>query len=104
MLFQTMNLLILSSVASFSLRSARASSSFSLGKSLLSLVMSTSTNDKPKLVYFDAKGVVELSRCMLKVGDIDFEDYRFDIKVLYPLVSYPFEYKTSPLNLYYYCL
>ncbi len=34
-----------------------------------------------KLLYFDAKGVVELSRVMLKVGNIPFEDVRFSIKV-----------------------
>ena len=32
-----------------------------------------------KLVYFDAKGVVELARVMLKVGNVAFEDVRYAI-------------------------
>ena len=36
---------------------------------------------KIKLVYFDAKGVVEMTRIMLKVSGLEFEDVRFSIKV-----------------------
>ena len=36
---------------------------------------------KLKLVYFDAKGAAELSRVLLKVAGMEFEDFRFAIKV-----------------------
>ena len=36
---------------------------------------------KPKLVYFDAKGAGELSRVLMKVGQLEFEDFRFPIVV-----------------------
>ena len=35
---------------------------------------------KHKLIYFDAKGAAELIRIILKIGDVEFEDYRFPIK------------------------
>jgi hypothetical protein len=34
---------------------------------------------KLKLVYFDAKGVVEISRVLLKIGGMPFEDFRYPI-------------------------
>ena len=68
------NLLYLSTI-SFAFRTSSASP---LKSFLFSM---TSSGDQPKLVYFDAKGVVELSRCMLKIGQIDFEDSRFPIKL-----------------------
>lgn len=43
-----------------------------------------------KLVYFDARGVVEVARCMLAMNNITYEDHRFPInfspdgKFLYP--------------------
>lgn len=40
-----------------------------------------SSSKKIRLVYFDAKGVVEMTRIMLKIGNLDFEDTRFSIKV-----------------------
>ena len=40
-----------------------------------------SSSKKMRLVYFDAKGVVEMTRIMLKIGKVDFEDSRFSIKV-----------------------
>lgn len=40
-----------------------------------------SASPKLKLVYFDAKGAAELSRVILKVAGIDFEDFRYSIKV-----------------------
>ena len=33
-----------------------------------------------KLVYFDARGVVEISRCLLTIANIPYEDQRFGIK------------------------
>ena len=33
-----------------------------------------------KLVYFDARGVVETSRCLLAIANIPYEDQRFGIK------------------------
>ena len=32
-----------------------------------------------KLVYFNAKGVVEVARCMLAMNNIAYEDHRFPI-------------------------
>ena len=32
-----------------------------------------------KLVYFDAKGAAELSRILMKVGEMEFDDFRFPI-------------------------
>ena len=34
---------------------------------------------KPRLLYFDAKGAAEISRILLKVARIDFDDVRFPI-------------------------
>jgi glutathione S-transferase len=36
---------------------------------------------KITLVYFDAKGVVEMTRIMMKIGGLEFDDTRFPIKV-----------------------
>lgn len=55
---------------------------------LMGLVASTAilntkaalSSKKIKLVYFDAKGVVEMSRIMMKIGNLEFEDTRFTIK------------------------
>ena len=48
-------------------------------------VFNRKTNVSPakkiKLVYFDAKGVVEMTRIMLKVSGLEFEDVRFTITV-----------------------
>lgn len=32
-----------------------------------------------KLAYFDARGVVEVGRCMLAMNNVAFEDHRFPI-------------------------
>ena len=32
-----------------------------------------------KLVYFDARGVAEISRCMMAINGVAFEDSRFPI-------------------------
>jgi hypothetical protein len=38
---------------------------------------------KIKLVYFDAKGVVEMTRIMCKIGGLDFEDSRYNYAIRY---------------------
>ena len=48
---------------------------------LLSTKSSLSPSKKIRLVYFDAKGVVEMTRIMLKIGGLDFDDARFSINV-----------------------
>lgn len=35
-----------------------------------------------KLTYFDAKGAAEVTRILLKIGGIAFEDLRYSIKVV----------------------
>mmetsp|Transcript_21343 Transcript_21343/g.29361 ORF Transcript_21343/g.29361 Transcript_21343/m.29361 type:complete len:246 (-) Transcript_21343:46-783(-) len=42
----------------------------------LSVVVATTS---PKLIYFDARGAAELSRVLFKVGDLEFEDFRYPI-------------------------
>lgn len=42
---------------------------------------SKSMNSIHKLIYFDAKGAAELIRILLKIGEVEFEDYRFPIKI-----------------------
>ena len=37
--------------------------------------------NKPKLIYFDAKGAAELSRILMKVGSLDYDDFRYPIVV-----------------------
>jgi len=44
---------------------------------LASLCVAIAAN--PKLVYFDARGAAELSRVLFKVGDLDFDDFRYPI-------------------------
>ena len=39
------------------------------------------SSKKIRLVYFDAKGVVEMTRFMLKIGEVEFDDDRFPIKM-----------------------
>jgi hypothetical protein len=51
------------------------------GACIVSAKTSVSTSKKLRLVYFDAKGVVEMTRIMLKIGGLEFEDQRFSIKV-----------------------
>ena len=48
---------------------------------LLMCIICASSADAMKLVYFDARGVVELTRVMFKLGSIPFEDARFELKV-----------------------
>jgi hypothetical protein len=48
---------------------------------IFSTKSSLSASKKIKLVYFDAKGVVEMTRIMFKISGVDFEDSRFSIKV-----------------------
>jgi hypothetical protein len=45
-----------------------------------STMVSASTG-KIRLVYFDAKGVVEMTRIMCMIGGLEFEDSRYTIKV-----------------------
>ena len=55
---------------------------------------------KVKLVYFDLQGRGELIRILLKVGDIQFEDFRFGFEdwpkhkpnTIFGQVSKPFEF------------
>lgn len=42
---------------------------------------SVSASTKCKLLYFDARGAAELSRVLMKVGGLQFEDYRYPITV-----------------------
>ena len=46
---------------------------FSVSRSSL---LSATLSDKPKLIYFDAKGAGEMSRILLNIGGIPFEDVR----------------------------
>ena len=48
---------------------------------LLTTKSTLSSSKKIRLVYFDAKGVVEMTRIMLKIGGLDFDDARFSINV-----------------------
>jgi Glutathione S-transferase, N-terminal domain len=48
---------------------------------LFSTKSSLSSSKKIRLVYFDAKGVVEMTRIMLKIGGLEFDDARFSINV-----------------------
>ena len=40
---------------------------------------SSAPSPKVKLVYFDLQGKGELTRILLKCGNIDFEDFRFGL-------------------------
>jgi Glutathione S-transferase, N-terminal domain len=48
---------------------------------LFSTKSSLASSKKIRLVYFDAKGVVEMARIMLKIGGLEFDDARFSINV-----------------------
>jgi hypothetical protein len=54
--------------------SIRGSNQLSSGK--------TTTENKLKLVYFDARGAAELARTLLKVGGLDFEDERYKVNII----------------------
>ena len=41
-----------------------------------------SAGSKIKLIYFDAKGAAEMTRVLLKIGGLDFEDHRYSIKMV----------------------
>ena len=60
---------------------AQALSFRSIRNTLLSLRGGSSQLSVVKLIYFDARGAAELSRVLLKIGAIDFEDYRYPIKI-----------------------
>ena len=37
-------------------------------------------SDSIKLVYFDAKGAAELTRILMKIGCLEFEDFRYPVR------------------------
>mmetsp|Transcript_14246 Transcript_14246/g.23714 ORF Transcript_14246/g.23714 Transcript_14246/m.23714 type:complete len:268 (-) Transcript_14246:165-968(-) len=41
--------------------------------------LTTTSSSKFKLMYFDARGAAEISRVLLKIGGIDYEDCRYSI-------------------------
>jgi hypothetical protein len=51
------------------------------GWSFISQFIFSEKPKKVKLYYFDGRGVAEISRILMKIGKLDFEDVRFNIKV-----------------------
>jgi hypothetical protein len=45
--------------------------------------------DKPKLIYFNARGVAETARIMFAAAGADYEDYRYEVAPGQPPVSTP---------------
>lgn len=74
MKFLAVSLLIMvASTFGFSIASSNA---FHGTNSGISMSHATSNHQRPKLLYFDAKGAGEMSRILLNIGNIDFEDVR----------------------------
>ena len=52
---------------------------FVLGDKFLKPVINANPDTMMKIVYFDCRGVIETSRCMLKIAGVPFEDHRMSM-------------------------